>query len=87
VSDADREYAIIEKGGDIRLQAEALLKILEIQRSSFVKTIELYNDVRGTTAKQLGENNMTTYMPITMPQEPEEAEAVLPKGFKVDVVD
>jgi len=84
VSDADREYMIIEKGGDIKLQAEALLKILEIQRSSFVKTIELYNDVRATTAGQLGENNMTTYMPITMPEEPQEAELLLEPGFVLD---
>jgi len=85
LSDADREYAIIEKGGDIRLQAEALLKILEIQRSSFVKTIELYNSVREATAERLGEDNMTSFMPITIPEEPKEAEAELPPGFELDI--
>jgi len=84
LSDADREYAKIGAGADITQQQEALLNLLKIRRRAMAKTVELYNTVRASTAKRLGENNMTVYMPITMPEEPEEAEAVLPEGFELD---
>jgi hypothetical protein len=84
LSDADREYAKIGAGADITQQQEALLNLLKIRRRAMAKTVELYNTVRASTAKRLGENNMTVYMPITTPEEPEEAEAVLPEGFELD---
>lgn len=84
LSDADREYAKIGAGADITQQQEALLNLLKIRRRAMAKTVELYNTVRASTAKRLGENNMTVYMPITMPEEPEEAAAELPPGFELD---
>jgi hypothetical protein len=84
LSDADREYAKIEQGADITQQQEALLNLLKIRRGAMVDTIESFNKVRNATAKRLGENNMTTFMPITMPEEPQEAELLLEPGFVMD---
>ena len=84
LSDADREYAKIGAGADITQQQEALLNLLKIRRGAMAKTVELYNTVRASTAKRLGENNMTVYMPITMPEKPEAPEEALPEGFVMD---
>jgi hypothetical protein len=84
LSDADREYAKIGAGADITQQQEALLNLLKIRRGAMVKTVELFNTVRAATAKNMGEGNMTVYMPITMPEEPTAPEAELPPGFELD---
>jgi len=84
LSDADREYAKIEQGADITQQQEALLNLIKIRRKDLLKVISDFNTVRAATAKRLGEQNMTSFPSITMPEEPEEAEAVLPEGFELD---
>ena len=50
-----------------------------------VKTVENFNKVRTATAKRVGEQNMTSFPSITMPEKTEEAEAVLPEGFELDL--
>jgi tetratricopeptide (TPR) repeat protein len=84
LSDADREYAKIEQGADITQQQEALLNLIKIRRKDLLKVISDFNTVRAATAKRLGEQNMTSFPSITMPEEPEEAEVVLPEGFELD---
>lgn len=84
LSDADREYAKIGAGADITQQQEALLNLLKIRRGAMAETVKLYNTVRESTAKLLGEKNMTVYMPITMPEKPEAPEEELPEGFEMD---
>jgi len=84
LSDADREYAKIEQGADITQQQEALLNLIKIRRKDLLKVISDFNTVRAATAKRLGEDNMTSFMPITMPEEPQEAELLLEPGFVMD---
>ena len=84
LSDADREYAKIEQGADITQQQEALLNLIKIRRKDLLKVISDFNTVRAATAKRVGEQNMTSFPSITMPEEAEEAEAVLPEGFELD---
>lgn len=83
LSDADREYAKIGAGADIGQQAEALINLLNIRRTAMSRTVELYNNVRAATAKEMGAQNMTVYLPITMPQ-PTKKEKPLPEGFELD---
>lgn len=84
LSDADREYAKLIAAADITTQQEALLELLKIRRSAMVETVQNFNKVRTATAKRVGEQNMTSFPSITMPEEAEEAEAVLPEGFELD---
>ena len=84
LSDADREYAKLIAAADITTQQEALLALLKIRRRAMVETVQSFNKVRTATARRVGEQNMTSYPSITMPEEPEEAEAVLPEGFELD---
>jgi hypothetical protein len=84
LSDADREYAQLIAAADIKGQQQSLLNLLKIRRKAMVDTLERFNRVRSATAKRLGENNMTSFMPITMPEEPQEAELLLEPGFVLD---
>lgn len=84
LSDADREYAKLIAAADITTQQEALLALLKIRRRAMVETVQNFNKVRAATARRVGEQNMTSFPSITMPEEPEEAEAVLPEGFELD---
>lgn len=84
LSDADREYAKLIAAADITTQQEALINLLNIRRNAMVKTVENFNDVRQATSKRVGEQNMTAFPKITMPEEPKEAEAELPPGFELD---
>ena len=84
LSDADREYAKLIAAADITTQQEALFSLLKIRRNAVVRTVENFNKVRTATAKRVGEQNMTSFPSITMPEEPKEAEAVLPEGFITD---
>jgi tetratricopeptide (TPR) repeat protein len=84
LSDADREYAKLIAAADITTQQEALLSLLKIRRRAMVETVNSFNKVRTDTAKRVGEDNMTSFPSITMPEEPEEAAAVLPEGFELD---
>ena len=84
LSDADREYAKLIAAADITTQQEALLALLKIRRRAMVETVQSFNKVRTATARRVGEQNMTSFPSITMPEEPEEAEAVLPEGFELD---
>ena len=85
LSDADREYAKLIAAADITTQQEALFNLLNIRRNAMVKTVENFNKVRTATAKRVGEQNMTSFPSITMPEKREEAEAVLPEGFELDL--
>lgn len=84
LSDADREYAKLIAAADITTQQEALFNLLKIRRQAMVETVQNFNKVRTATAKRVGEQNMTSFPSITMPEEAEEAEAVLPEGFELD---
>jgi hypothetical protein len=84
LSDADREYAKLIAAADITTQQEALLALLKIRRNAMVETVQNFNKVRTATAKRVGEQNMTSFPSITMPEEPQEAEAELPPGFELD---
>jgi tetratricopeptide (TPR) repeat protein len=84
LSDADREYSQLIAAADIKGQQQSLLNLLKIRRKAMVDTVERFNKVRSATAKRLGENNMTSFMPITMPEEPQEAELLLEPGFVLD---
>ena len=85
LSDADREYAKLIAAADITTQQEALFSLLKIRRNAMIKTVENFNKVRTATAKRVGEQNMTSFPSITMPEKTEEAEAVLPEGFELDL--
>ena len=84
LSDADREYAKLIAAADITTQQEALFNLLKIRRRAMVETVEKFNKVRSATARRVGEQNMTSFPAITMPEEPQEAEAELPPGFEMD---
>jgi hypothetical protein len=84
LSDADREYAKLIAAADITTQQEALFNLLKIRRRSMVETVNNFNKVRTATAKRVGEQNMTSFPSITMPEEPEAPEAELPEGFELD---
>lgn len=84
LSDADREYAKIGAGADITQQQEALLNLLKIRRRAMARTVELYNDVRQATANRSGEENMTAFPVLSLPQKPKAPEAELPEGFELD---
>ncbi len=84
LSDADREYAKLIAAADITTQQEALFNLLKIRRRSMVETVNSFNKVRTSTAKRVGEQNMTSFPSITMPEEPEAPEAELPEGFELD---
>lgn len=84
LSDADREYAKLIAAADITTQQEALLSLLKIRRRAMVETVDNFNSVRTATAKRVGEENMTSFPSITMPQKPKAPEAELPEGFELD---
>lgn len=84
LSDADREYAKLIAAADITTQQEALLSLLKIRRRAMVETVNGFNTVRTATAKRVGEDNMTSFPSITMPEEPTAPEAELPEGFELD---
>jgi tetratricopeptide (TPR) repeat protein len=84
LSDADREYAKLIAAADPTTQQEALLNLLKIRRNAMVDTLERFNKVRNATAKRLGEQNMTSFPSINMPEEAEEAELLLEPGFVMD---
>ena len=84
LSDADREYAKLIAAADITTQQEALLSLLKIRRRAMVETVQGFNKVRTATAKRVGEQNMTSFPNITMPEEPKKAELLLEPGFVMD---
>lgn len=85
ITDADREYTQDMVGGDPRVQAEALLKLLEIRRRGFVETIQDYNDIRQGYVNQNMGDTLAPFPSFDVPQSVvesgEKAEAALPKGF------
>ena len=84
LSDADREYAKLIAAADITTQQEALLSLLKIRRRAMVETVNNFNKVRTATAKRVGEDNMTSFPSITMPEEPTAPELLLEPGFVMD---
>jgi hypothetical protein len=58
--------------------------LLKIRRKAMVDTVERFNRVRSATARRVGEQNMTSFPTITMPEEPQEAELLLEPGFVLD---
>ena len=69
ITDADREYTQRMVGGDITQQAEALEKMLNIYKEAAETTIREYNEIVEKTAIKIGEENMGSFQPITMPAE------------------
>ena len=67
ITDADREYAQLMVGGDLTKQAESLEKMLKIYQDSAVGTINLYNEARSGISNRIGEENMSTFIPIKVP--------------------
>lgn len=84
LSDADREYAKLIAAADITTQQEALLALLKIRRRAMVETVQNFNKVRAATARRVGEQNMTSFPSITMPEEPMAPELLLEPGFVMD---
>jgi len=67
ITDADREYAQLMVGGDLTKQAESLEKMLKIYQDSAVGTINLYNEARSSISNRIGEENMSTFVTIKVP--------------------
>ena len=67
ITDADREYAQLMVGGDLTKQSESLERILKIYQDSAVTTINLYNEARSGIQNRIGEENMSTFLPIKVP--------------------
>ena len=67
ITDADREYAQLMVGGDLTRQSESLERILKIYQDSAVTTINLYNEARSGIQNRIGEENMSTFLPIKVP--------------------
>lgn len=88
ITDADREYTQNMVGGDARVQAEALIKLLNIRRRGMVQTIEDYNAIRKGYSNANSESNLAGFPEYSIPKakqkEDEEAAAVLPEGFELD---
>lgn len=84
LSDADREYAKLIAAADITTQQEALLELLKIRRGAMVETVQNFNSIRSSTAKRVGEQNMTSFPAITMPEKPKKPELLLEPGFVMD---
>lgn len=84
LSDADREYAKLIAAADITTQQEALLELLKIRRGAMVETVQNFNSIRSSTAKRVGEQNMTSFPAITMPEPLKTPEVELPEGFELD---
>lgn len=85
ITDADRAYTQDMVGGDLRVQAEALLKLLRIRREAAAETINTYMDIR----KDYVDANMGSSLigfpeytiPMTAQEEDEAATNALPTGF------
>ena len=88
ITDADREYTQNMVGGDARVQAEALIKLLNIRRRGMVQTIEDYNAIRKGYSNANLESVLAGYpeygIPKAKQKEDEEAELLLEPGFILD---
>ena len=88
ITDADREYTQNMVGGDARVQAEALIKLLNIRRRGMVQTIEDYNAIRKGYSNANLESVLAGYpeygIPKAKQKEDEEAELLLDPGFILD---
>ena len=88
ITDADREYTQNMVGGDPRVQAEALIKLLTIRRKGMVQTIEDYNAIRKGYANAELESVLAGFpeygVPKSRQEENEEAELLLEPGFILD---
>jgi len=67
ITDADREYAQLMVGGDLTRQSKSLERMLKIYQDSAVTTINLYNEARSGIQNRIGEENMSTFLPIKVP--------------------
>lgn len=68
ITDADREYTQRMVGGDITQQAESLERILKIYQQAAVKTINNYNDIQKSIQSDIGRENMSVFVPMTVPE-------------------
>ena len=88
ITDADREYTQNMVGGDARVQAEALIKLLNIRRRGMVQTIEDYNAIRKGYSNANLESELAGFPKYSIPkskqEEDEEAELLLDPGFVMD---
>jgi len=88
ITDADRAYTQDMVGGDITVQAEALIKLLNIRRRGMVQTVEDYNTIRqGYVDADMG-NSLAAFpkygIPKSRQEEDEEATLQLPTGYVMD---
>ena len=88
ITDADREYTQNMVGGDPRVQAEALIKLLNIRRKGMVQTIEDYNVIRKGYSNANLESVLAGFpeygIPKSKQEEDEELELLLEPGFILD---
>ena len=88
ITDADREYTQNMVGGDPRVQAEALIKLLNIRRKGMVQTIEDYNVIRKGYSNANLESVLAGFpeygIPKSKQEEDEELELLLKPGFILD---
>ena len=88
ITDADRAYTQDMVGGDLTVQAEALLKLLRIRRRGMVQTLEDYNAIRqGYVDANMGDS-LAAFPKYNIPkskqEEDEEATNKLPTGYFLD---
>jgi len=86
ITDADREYTQNMVGGDPRVQAEALLKLLEIRRKGMVQTIEDYHEIRSGYERQEMGDSLSAFPKYEIPSMVDPlADAPLTPGSTVTV--
>ena len=88
ITDADRAYTQDMVGGDPTVQAEALIKLLNIRRRGMVQTLEDYNVIRqGYVDANMGDS-LAAFPEYNIPkskqEEDEEATNKLPTGYVLD---
>ena len=88
ITDADRAYTQDMVGGDLTVQAEALLELLRIRRRGMVQTLEDYNAIRqGYVDANMGDS-LAAFPEYNIPkskqEEDEEATNKLPTGYFLD---
>ena len=88
ITDADRAYTQDMVGGDLTVQAEALLELLRIRRRGMVQTLEDYNAIRQGYVAANMEDSLAAFpkydIPKSKQEEDEEATNKLPEGYVLD---
>ena len=75
-------------GGDLTVQAEALLELLRIRRRGMVQTLEDYNEIRQGYVDANMEDSLGAFPKYNIPkskqEEDQEATDKLPTGYILD---